>query len=281
MIAYLILVHANPRQFARLVGALPATSPLFIHIDARTPPEMAEALTAVCGTRSRVHFVERHRCYWGGIGIARATVSLLKAAITSGEPFEHATLLSGADYPIKSEATIETLLAENPAAEHIEAFAMLKPNRWTAHGGLFNAVSRVLRPHVRIRSRVWRLPWSRRLPYGLEPYGGSQWWTLTRAAVAHMVAYLDTHPRLMRYMSGVFIPDEALVQTLIANSSFAANVTGSDLRLHIWDRPEPPYPATLKSEDIDLIAGSPALFARKLDPNVDEAVYDRIDRALR
>jgi hypothetical protein len=281
MIAYLILVHANPRQFARLVAGLPAASPLFVHIDRRASPEMADALMAVCRGRARSHFVERHACYWGGIGIARATVSLMQAAIASGEPFDHATLLSGADYPIKSDAAIAARLGVDPQAEHIEAFSMREPNRWSKDGGLFAAPSRMLRPHLRLRSRVWRLPWSRRLPYGLEPYGGGQWWTLTRAAVAHMVGYLDTHPRLMRFMRGTFIPDEALVQTLLANSPFAANITGSALRLQLWDRPEPPYPATLKAGDIDLIAASPDLFARKLDPNMDEAVYDRIDRALR
>ncbi len=74
-----------------------------------------------------------------------------------------------------------------------------------------------------------------------------------------------------------FIPDESFIQSIVSNSHLADRVVSDDLRLIIWDRPTPPYPATLTIQDLDLLLASEKLFARKFHPGTDEAILDALD----
>lgn len=280
-IAYLILCHAQPEQVARLIAALPATSPIFIHVDARAGQAIYDAIAALVPARPQLRFVRRHRCFWSGYGIIKATNELIGSALASGLAFDYATLLSGADYPIKSNAHIARQLAQSPGAEFIEAFPLHEENRWSGHEGLYHGASRVDWFHLRFRSRAWRLPWRRTLPHNYAPWGGSQWWTLTRAALDHIARIGRETPSLPRFFRNVFLPDECYVQTILANSPFRDAIMSDDLRLTIWDRPEPPYPATLKACDFGLLAGSDKLFARKFDLAQGAHIFDLIDERLR
>lgn len=280
-IAYLILAHAHPRQLARLVAALPHGSPVFIHIDARSPDAVVEETQALLSGRPQVFFVPRHRCWWARIGIVRGTMSLIDALVGSGVTFDYASLLSGACYPIRSNEEIDRFLAEHAGQEHIECFPLDRPNRWSSDGGLSTAPGRVLRFHLTFRSRIIRTPILRKLPMGYRPFGGGQWWTLSRAAVTHVASVAARHPRLMRFFAHSFAPDESYVQTILGNSEFVGRVTGDDQRLTIWDRPKPPFPAVLRGEDLPLMRASGKLYARKFSDTVDADVYGRIDAELR
>ncbi len=277
IIGYMLLVHENPGQVQRLVSALPESSPVLIHVDRRAQ-DVQEDLARRLRGRADVHFVPRFPSRWGSAGITRATFSLIHTAIEQGVTFDYATLLSGADYPIKSNMEIARFLERHQGSEFIESFAMEKPNRWSKMGGNYKAPDKVLRYHLRIRSRFLRTPFSRRLPYGLVAYGGSQWWTLSYPALQHISQFVRRTPKFDRFLDGVFIPDEFAVQTVLSNSRFADRITGDDLRLAIWDRPTPPYPATLKCADIGCLVASDKLFARKFDTETDAEVFDQIDR---
>ncbi|WP_268934893.1 beta-1,6-N-acetylglucosaminyltransferase [Sphingomonas sp. Leaf4] len=250
-------------------------------VDARTPRATYDAMVASIGERPRTSFVRRRRCFWSGIGIVRATMELIYAAERSDIRFDRATLLSGADYPIKSAAEIAAILDANPTAEFIEAFAMKAPNRWSEQEGVYRAPGRVERFHFRFRSRAIAIPgWRRKLPYNHVAHGGGQWWTLTHAALRHIADTGRSKPWLLRFYANTMLPDEGFIQTILANSPFGAAIANDDLRLTIWNRPEPPYPALLGPTDFDVIAKSPALFARKLSLARFPALYDRIDAEL-
>ncbi|WP_083199257.1 beta-1,6-N-acetylglucosaminyltransferase [Rhizobium sp. AC44/96] len=279
IVAYLLLVHANLKQVTRLISALPEESPVFIHVDTNAG-RFYEELRDAMKRRAKTYFVPRFRSRWASPGISRATFSLINAAIESGVEFDYATLLSGADYPIKSNEQIADFLARAKGNEFIESFAMEKPNRWTEMGGLYKAPDRALRYHLRIRGRVYNTPITRSMPYGLVAYGGSQWWTLTRAAVEYIDVFHQKSPKFDRFLHGTFIPDEFVVQTILSNSPFAGRIVGDDLRFAIWDRPVPPYPATLKCADVPELLASTKLFARKFSDSVDSDVLDHLDAAI-
>ncbi len=75
--------------------------------------------------------------------------------------------------------------------------------------------------------------------------------------------------------------DESFIQTIVSNSHLADRITGDDLRLTIWDRPLPPYPATLTLEDLGTLRASHKHFARKFDVNVDVTILDVLDAERR
>lgn len=279
-VAYLLMVHRKPQQVRLLLEALPPDSPVFVHIDARVRRPMYEALAALRAERPFV-LVRRHRCYWGRIGMVRATLELVRAALASDEGWEYASLLSGADYPIASNDVIAGFLERNRGREFLSFWDMRAENPWTRAPGRLQSDSRVDRQHFGAGRRIVRSPWRRRMPEGLHPYGGSQWWTLSRPALQHLVRYLDDHPRVLRFLRGVFVPDECVAQTVLGNSAFRPAITGDDLRYVDWSRPEPPYPAVLGEGDVAALAASDRLYARKFDIDADRAVFGAIDRRIR
>jgi hypothetical protein len=279
-IAYLALAHDNPEQLDRLIRRLPGESPVYIHVDARAADEVVDTAKRLLANRPRTHFVRRYRCYWGSFGIVRATLQMISDLLQSGEPFERAMLISGTHYPIATNAQIADLLAARPDAEFIESFSLLEPNRWDDHERLYSVPDRATRRHLRIHSRVQRIGGHRELPDGMTPFGGSQWWCLTRECLAHIDRYVADHPRYRRFGRLVFIPDEIFFHTIISNSPFGRHVAMDDLVYAIWNRPEPPFPAILRMGDLDGLLASPKPFARKFVASVDAAVMDAIDAHL-
>ena len=278
IVAYLILAHHRPRQLARLIAALPVESPIFIHFDKRaTPDAFVESQRLVHDAHPGVVFVKRHRCWWGAPGIMHATLELIAALCASGKPFEYATLLSGQDYPVASASRIAQRLCNG--GEFIECFSMLKPNRWSDHGGYFRAPDRILGRYVRFRSHVRRFG-SRKLPGSLIPFGGSQWWSLSERAITYIDETRRRNRPLIRTIARSFIPDEAFVQTILGNSDFARSIVQDDLRFAIWDRPDPPHPAVLGSAELATAIGSGKCFARKFDLESNAALADEIDRQI-
>lgn len=264
-IAYLVLAHQHPKQLARLVAALPDSSPVFIHIDAKASGAVVDEARALLAQRGVV-FVKRHACWWGGYGIVDGTFELIRAALNSAEAFDYATLLSGADYPIQTNSHIEQYLAARPGAEHIESFRIDQPNKWTRLTDKLRAPDRTLRFHFRWGRRTLPL-WWRSMSNNLLPYGGAQWWTLSRAALAYLDRYVSENRDFVAFFKASYIPDEAVFQTILANSTeFGPKITNYPLRLVIWDRPAPPYPAVLALSDMPAIKASPCHFARKFDP---------------
>ena len=277
--AFLILAHHAPDQLARLVAALPAGAPVFIHFDARARAEHYERARRLLGMRENVTFVTRHRCRWGDVGIVEGTFELIRAALGQGAPFDYAALLSGQDYPIKSNAQLGEFLERNRGAEFIESFPLLRPNRWSGHGGNFDAKARALGRFLRVGGRVLRMG-TRALPEGIEPHGGSQWWCLSKECLQFIAGYVDERPDVAKFLRGTFIPDEIFFHTIVSNSPFKAAVAQHDLTFAVWDRPTPPYPAVLGADDLPALRASPKPFARKFAWDGGR-LYDMIDRELR
>ncbi|MFT4111121.1 beta-1,6-N-acetylglucosaminyltransferase [Silvibacterium sp.] len=277
-IAYLIVAHKSPDQILRLVRALHHSGAFFvIHIDKRAADDVYVPLREYAASHPEVLLTKRHRCYWGSFGIAQAMIACVNTAIRSNRPFEYAFLLSGQDYPIKNTEQIAAFLEQNKGKEFMESFSLTKPNRWTEQGGAFQAMARVMHWTLFLRSRTFHFRIPRKFPFGWEPYGGSQWWCLSREALAHIESFLRKNRSYLRYFKHVFIPDEAIFQSILSNSEFRDRIVNDDLRYIDWENPNPLYPRTLESNDFEKLAASPKLFARKFQPDRSAECLDLID----
>ncbi|HTD56824.1 MAG TPA: beta-1,6-N-acetylglucosaminyltransferase [Silvibacterium sp.] len=281
-VAYLIMGHRDPQQILRLMNALRSSAAFFvIHIDKRAADSVFAPLREYAAGRSDVFLAPRIRCYWGSFGIANAMVECVKTAVKAGAHFDYAILLSAQDYPIKSGDEIKGFLEKNQGAEFIESFELDKPNRWTSHAGPYQAMNRVGYWTFFLRSRPFHLRIPRRFPFGWRPFGGSQWWGLSRECVLYLENTFRTKPEVIRYFRHVFIPDESLFQTVIANETrFSGRIVNNDLRHIDWDRPNPKYPRTLDMEDFERLRDSPKLFARKFEIERSRDLLDRVDAEL-
>jgi len=274
VLAYILSAYKNLDQLARLVERLTAEgSVVYIHVDKKTDDAEHGRLERTLAGRPRVHLLERHVCHWGGFGHVRATLKGIDALLASGSDFEHLVLLTGQDYPIKPLAEIERFFAAHRGTSFM-AYNGLPSESWSPKGGL----GRIEYRHWRWRRHHLRLPWKRRFPTGVRPYGGGAYWNLSRACVEHVAEFVESHPDFVDFFRHVDIPDEVFFQTVLMNSELAGSVVNDNLRYIDWTRGR--MPALLERRDLPALRASAKLFARKFDVFHDAEILDLIDTEL-
>jgi hypothetical protein len=128
------------------------------------------------------------------------------------------------------------------------------------------------------KRKLLRLPRiNRRMPYGLEPYGGSMWFCLPKKHVDYTLKYLENKPDLLNFFKHSLIPDELLFQTILMNSPLKDTILNDNLRYIDWSKKGVSLPAILTVDDADNLLKSPKFFARKFDIESDKLVLDLID----
>jgi hypothetical protein len=280
-IAYLIVAHKNPDQILRLIHALRDSGAFFVvHVDKRAGDDVYAPLREYAALHPEVLLTKRNRCYWGGFGIVKAMIECVNTAVRTKHHFHYAILLSGQDYPIKDAQQIADFFEQNKGKEFMESFPLARPNRWTDHGGYFQAVARVKYWTFFVRSRAFHLRLARKFPFGWEPHGGSQWWCLSHECLTYIESFLRKNPPFLRYFKHVFIPDESMFPSLVSNSAFRDKIVNDDLRYIDWENPNPLYPRTLEADDFEKLRASPKLFARKFLPDRSKECLDLIDAQL-
>lgn len=228
-IAYLILAHNTPRHLQRLVSALSTESAVFfIHIDKKTS---IREYSEIRGHNVRL-IEQRIPVYWGDFSVVEATLVLIRAALSEQQQFDRLVLLSGADYPVKSARFIEQYFFSHPEREFIQLAEMPAD-----HTG--KPISRLTTFQTRARDAVVvqllqkflvrraLAPGKRDYKAvlgGLDPYGGSGWWALTRQACEYILAFVRNEPRMVDFFKNTVIPDETFFHTILGNSEFKERV---------------------------------------------------------
>jgi hypothetical protein len=273
-IAYIISAYKRLNQVSRLVRRLHTdTAAFFVHVDRKTDDHEYAALTASLQDDPAVHFLERHACHWGGFGHVRATLKGIDELGRSGTPFDYVILLTGQDYPIKSNDYIESFFT-SANGKSFMGFSALPSDSWSPRGGL----DRIEFRHLRLHGRHLRSPFRRPFPAGLRPYGGGAYWCLSRACIEYVARFVADRPDVVAFFRSVDIPDELFFQTIVLNSELRDTVVNDNLRYIDWTRGK--RPAILKSDDFEALRASPKLFARKFDVEQDKNVLDLVDRHL-
>lgn len=173
---YLILAHKNPAQVTRLIRALRTDATWFyVHVDRNAAIGPFQRLLAA---EENCYLVEpREKGTWGDLGIVYATLHALRQVVADGRT-GHCVLLSGQDYPIKSNDHIAQHFARHPSASFVKATSL--PDSMWDHGG-------------RDRLEYYKFNWSdERGDYALLPP------LLTTEFVRHRTQHMATLTRLLR-----------------------------------------------------------------------------------
>ena len=273
-LAYIVSAYHRLGQVARLVRRLNADgATFFVHVDKKTDDGAYASLESSLDDLPEVTFLERHTCHWGGFGHVRATLKGIDELLRRGEDFDYAILLTGQDYPIKSNEFIERFFeAQQPRS--FMGFSPLPSESWSPRGGL----GRIEHRHLRLYGRHLRSPLKRRFPPGLRPYGGGAYWCLSRDCIEYVARFVERRPDVVAFFRHVDIPDELFFHTILLSSELRDTIVNDNLRYIDWSRGK--RPAILGVRDLDALRASPKLFARKFDMDQDETVLDLIDRHL-
>ena len=284
-VAFLVIAHKGPAQLGRLTRRLLAgPSEVHLHVDARTADDRHAEILAALPADERLHLLDRVPTPWSGWGPVEATLRGLEAILR--RPAEHVVLMSGQDYPLRPAAAIAEFLGAHPGRSFVAGWPMPSP-LYGRGGGMF----RLRRWHVPMRRRRVRLPFPRRYPAGVRPYGGSAFMVLDRASAQAVLDFARERPDVTRFHRHVWAADEHFVQTALHNSP------GRDAAIdeNLWHIEWPPgarHPHTFDATDYPRLrraardgsdAGGAArakLFARKFDADHDAHVLDLVDGEL-
>lgn len=287
-IGFVVLTHDRPPQIQRLIERLNA---MFEHPPIVCHHDFGQCPMPIDGFAHNVSFVPSLATRWGTFSLVEAAIRAIQAMFRDGGP-DWFVLLSGADYPIKSAATIRGALAASEFDAHIahtfvgleqepsEGFARLGHWRYRT-ARLFPAVRRD-RVRGAVRFLDLRRPWlaSPLLPFSSTQhcYAGEFWFCANRRAAQYIVDYHATHPALAEHYRNVPIPEESYFQTVLVNAP-GLEVHNDDLRYIDWSNGGH-HPKVLTHEDLPRVLAAPDHFARKVDLARHPDLLDALDRAL-
>ncbi|MGZ4881652.1 MAG: beta-1,6-N-acetylglucosaminyltransferase [Halobacteriota archaeon] len=303
-IAYIISAYKYPDQLIRLITRLNNEgSYFFVHVDKKTDDTIYDKMLKGVSHYPNVFFLKRHICYWGDFGHVLATIKGLNDALDRNIDFDYFFLLTGQDYPIKSNFYIEELLRKNSGNQFIKYVPIPCDPEYgwdKERGGLdrietwsfrfcnkffrFPDYNRQLDSKIKsfiLKILVKLIP-KRKFPKNLKPFGGSSYWCITKECAEYISDFIKKNPAFVRYFKYVYIPDEIFFQTIILNSPFKECVINDDLRCIDWSCPGRggSLPRIWCEEDITVLSQSNGLIARKFDSTIDSEVFNLIDSKL-
>ena len=275
-VGIVMLVHTaldRAQQAARHWAA--AGCPVVIHVDQMVDKKQNKAFVQALSDVPYIGFCKRYRCEWGTWGIVAASQSASEMMLSQFKDVRHVYLASGSCLPLRPVEDLVSYLEERPQTDFIES-ATTADVPWTV-GGL-DAERFTLRfPFSWKRQRILfdayvefqrRFRLKRKLPKGLIPHMGSQWWCLTRQTLS---AILQDPNRATydRYFRQVWIPDESYFQTLAR--LYSTNIESRSLTLSKFDFQGKPH--IFYDDHLQLLRRSDCFVARKIWPHADR-LYD-------
>ncbi|NCQ23436.1 MAG: glycosyl transferase [Rhodobacteraceae bacterium CG17_big_fil_post_rev_8_21_14_2_50_63_15] len=268
----ILLVHTafgRAEQVARHWAA--SGCPLVIHVDRTVPRKTYTAFERALSDLPDVRFARRHRCEWGTWGLVAATQGAAEIMLDQFADVRHVYLASGSCLPLRPVQELIDYLAKRPHTDFIESvtiadvpwaiggldeerFTLRFPFSWRRNRSLFDK-------YVALQRLVG---FKRRIPKGLLPHMGSQWWCLTRQTLSAILQdpARTTHDR---YFSKVWIPDESYFQTLARQ--YSRQIESRSLTLSKFDYQGRPH--IFYDDHLQLLRRSDCFVARKIWPFAD------------
>lgn len=275
-----MLVHtALDRAEQAIRHWVAAGCPVVVHVDQKVADADVAAFQSNVADLPLVSFSKRHRCDWGTWSLVAATQDAVNQLMNTYPQLRHFYLSSGACLPLRPIQDLQAFLDGRPDTDFIEStttaeipwtvggldrerFTLRFPFSWRRNRKLFDA-------YVRLQQT---LGMRRRIPAGLVPHMGSQWWCLTRRT---LTAILNDPKRPIydRYFQRVWIPDESYFQTLARLHS--TRIESRSLTLSKFDYQGKPH--IFYDDHAALLKRSAYFVARKIWPQAD-ALYTQFPR---
>lgn len=246
--------------------------PVVIHVDKRVGLEDFLHFKSKLSRFKSIYFSERHACEWGSWSIVSATQSACEVLLENETDVRHVYLASGSCMPLRPVDELQHYLDDRPKTDFIESvttdevdwtiggldqerFTLRFPFSWKKNRRLFDRYVDLQR----------KLKFKRRIPEGLVPHLGSQWWCLTRQTLS---AILDDPRRAEydKYFSKVWIPDESYFQTL--SRLYSTSIESRSLTLSKFDFQGKPH--VFYDDHLQLLRRSDCFVARKIWPQAEQ-----------
>jgi len=253
--------------------------PVVVHVDAAVDPRAHDAFVRALADLDKVVFSPRFRCEWGTWGIVAATQAASEIMLARFAAVRHVYLASGSCMPLRPVQELCQYLEARPNTDFIES-ATTADVPWTV-GGLSDERFTLRFPFSWKRHRVLfdryvdlqrRIGFRRRLPPGIVPHMGSQWWCLTRRTLSAILQDPD-RTRHDRYFRKVWIPDESYFQSLAR--LYSQHIESRSLTLSKFDFQGKPH--IFYDDHLQLLRRSDCFVARKIWPHANRLYQTFLD----
>lgn len=245
--------------------------PVVIHLDLRVPKDKNAWLKNELSDLDNVKFCKRHKCEWGTWSLVQASQSGAETMLEEFPGVRHVYLVSGSCLPLRPVDELRAYLAARPMTDFIESvtirdvdwtvdglnterFQLRFPFSWKRHRFLFDR-------YVELQRNIG---FKRKMPEGLQPHLGSQWWCLSRQTLSAIIQD-PKRKEFDRYFKLVWIPDESYYQTLVRN--YSRNIESRSLTLSKFDFQGKPH--VFYDDHLHLLRRSDCFVARKIWPRAD------------
>lgn len=249
-----------------------AGAPVVIHVDKRVNDKTYGEFAAMLADLDNVSFCERFKCEWGTWSLVAAAQAGAAQILAKHEEVRHVFLASGSCLPLRPVAELNAYLDARPFTDFIESVTTTEVG-WTV-GGIdierftlrfpfsWKKQRRLFDKYVEIQ-RKYKM--KRKIPDGIVPHLGSQWWCLTRQTLS---AILEDPDRQVydKYFKRVWIPDESYFQTLAR--LYATAIESRSLTLFKFDYQGKPH--IFYDDHLQLLRRSECFVARKIWPQASK-----------
>ncbi|MBD3801806.1 MAG: glycosyl transferase [Thioclava sp.] len=246
-------------------------APVVIHVDARVSAPDYKGFQKALADLDNVSFSRRYKCEWGTWSLVAASQAAAEQMLERHAEVRHVYLASGSCLPLRPLKELTDYLDARPYTDFIESVTTTEVG-WTV-GGIdierftlrfpfsWKKQRRLFDRYVEFQRRVG---FKRRIPSGLVPHLGSQWWCLTRQTLSAILQDPD-RPLYDRYFKRVWIPDESYFQTL--SRLYATSIESRSLTLTKFDFQGKPH--IFYDDHLQLLRRSDCFIARKIWPRAD------------
>lgn len=302
-INYILQVHQSPTQLKRLVSRLNDKNIFFyIHVDKKSN---IEPFKKELNDFNNIFFFEEDRIsvYWGDLSQIKATLLAINKIIKDKRT-GYCVLMSGQDYPIKSNEYIFNFLSRNYGLNFIGGrpiedvwetykkrinnynFSTKEKSRdmislYTIYHRNFYSLENLKNLKRLVlstkRKYLYKIFIPRKLPICIKQYGGSQWWVLPIETIQYISNFVKNNETYLKYHEFTHVPDEIFFHSIILNK-FQTNVIKKSLTYVNWSAKNRPLPVTFELDDYNELVDNNYLFARKF--NEESSILDKVDREI-
>ena len=272
-IGFVMLCHTELERAAEVARHWAERDcPVVIHVDERVKRAAYDGLVKALVDLKNIRFSGRYACEWGTWGIVAATQAAATIMLQDFAEVRHVYLASGSCLPLRPVAELKAYLDSRPRTDFIESvttedvgwtiggldverFTLRFPFSWRRQRWLFDRYVEVQR----------RFKFRRKVPSGLVPHLGSEWWCLTRQTLSAILESPD-RAAIDKYFRKVWIPDESYFQTMVRK--FSTHVESRSLTLSKFDYQGKPH--IFYNDHLQLLRRSDCFIARKIWPQADK-----------
>lgn len=269
--AYLIMAHTNWWMIEKLICALDyKDNDIFLHIDKKAKDAPLAYFKSLC-KYSNIFIYQELKVKWGHFSQVETELFLYKVAMQNGK-YQYYHLISGSDFPIKSQEYIHNSFREYNGHNFIQIVPLDKETKEIQRrvryyhffvrksrcfGFLFSFLRKVtLLPQILLRVHRNK---------GIDFFYGANWCSLSQEFVEYLISQEEWIRKTFRHVNSA---DELYKQTLIKRGSFKVYSETKDAVLSIlryidWTNGGS-SPLELDMGDFEKIKNTKACFARKL-----------------